>query len=1281
YNGNTLLGNATVTATNWIYTATIANATTYDFNVKETDSAGNTSAATSNFTITGDTVAPTGSQASSGATTPAYRAAVTNPYGITNVGSIARHAFVDIDGDGDLDLFIGNQDGNTQIFTNTAASGSTTPAYSAAVTNPYGITEVGDHSSPALTDFDGDGDLDLFIGNKDGNTLIFTNTAASGSTTPAYSAAVTNPYGITNVGNFSSPAFADIDSDGDLDLFIGNKDGNTLLFTNTAASGSTTPAYSAAVTNPYGITDVGNYSSPALADLDGDGDLDLFIGNYDGNTLLFTNTAASGATTPAYSAAVTNPFFITDVGYFASPTFADIDRDGDLDLFIGNNSGNTLLGNNSGNTLLFRNTATTTPLAPVVSTTTNGSYGIGSVVTITVGFSEAVFVTGIPQLQLETGSTGRYATYSSGSGINTLSFQYTVQAGDSSADLDQLSSSALTLNGGTIKDAAGNDAVLTLASPGATGSLAANAALVIDTTAPTGSLGSYATTLAYSAAVTNPYGITDVGYFASPTLADIDRDGDLDLFIGNRDGNTLLFTNTAASGATTPAYSAASPNPFGIGDVGSYASPTLADIDRDGDLDLFIGNSDGNTLLFTNTAALGATTPAYSAAITNPYGITDVGFLASPALADIDRDGDLDLFIGNFDGNTLLFRNTAATTPVAPVVSTTTNGSYGIGSVITITVGFSEAVFVTGIPQLQLETGSTDRYATYSSGSGTNILSFQYTVQAGDSSADLDQLSSSALTLNGGTIKDAAGNDAVLTLANPGATGSLAANAALVIDVSAPTAQDLPYTGSTGQISLARLTTTSGTFTGDVSLNPLVTAPSYANQNVNLSIGKTGLNFSLNLFPASTSKFAKLQFPLAPLLDGFTTTNKRLAYFVYDSPVVGAAPVATPFTYDPIKKAGARFYDLDGNGSADTADLQFVDGGYGDKDGVKNGVVVDPSTAGVVSLNAIFTATATATALTVGDPTDSTSPAALTVRATLTAKAASVNQIGYVALNADEKFDTLTYELVRDRGTILLANLESSDTPNVTGMKFQRDINLINGQKLVFFEVVDTTLESLLAKNTSLQGFGSSFRTLDLSKSTDTAATASKGGNTVALSLLNESAIAGLGDLISSQMADTPILDFTGLQGRTLEDSTVSLAREANYDTTIGFYRIQRADGAVLDPVTNTLITPGSAGYKAAALSSTNLFSGFGTLAVANGATRTETIAAFNEYGLLAPYATVAQTGDTFFSFRSANSDNLNHFRVLGSGVIGLEDLNGGGDQDFDDNIVSFNFKLKGTVA
>jgi len=109
-----------------------------------------------------------------------------------------------------------------------------------------------------------------------------------------------------------------------------------------------------------------------------------------------------------------------------------------------------------------------------------------------------------------------------------------------------------------------------------------------------------------------------------------------------------------------------------------------------------------------------------------------------------------------------------------------------VGSVISIQVSFSEAVTVTGMPQLTLETGTTDRTIDYVSGSGSNTLTFNYTVQAGDTSADLDYLSSGALGLNGGTIRDAAGNNATLTLPTPGALGSLGASEAIVIDTSGP---------------------------------------------------------------------------------------------------------------------------------------------------------------------------------------------------------------------------------------------------------------------------------------------------------------------------------------------------------------------------------------------------------------------------------------------------------------------------------------------------------------
>ena len=161
----------------------------------------------------------------------------------------------------------------------------------------------------------------------------------------------------------------------------------------------------------------------------------------------------------------------------------------------------------------------------------------------------------------------------------------------------------------------------------------------------------------------------------------------------------------------------------------------------------------------------------------------------------------------------------------------------------------------------------------------------------------------------------------------------------------------------------------------------------------------------------------------------------------------------------------------------DTVNLELVDGGYGDKDGVKNGIIVDPSTAGVVDLTPAFTASTTA--LTVADASDTTSPAAFNLSVSISSNASTVNQIGYVALNSNES-DTLTYDLIKNRGSILLSNVENSDTPNLSSMDLTADISLINTQKLVFFEVVDTTLESLLANNTNLDGFGSSFNILNL---------------------------------------------------------------------------------------------------------------------------------------------------------------------------------------------------------
>jgi len=149
------------------------------------------------------------------------------------------------------------------------------------------------------------------------------------------------------------------------------------------------------------------------------------------------------------------------------------------------------------------------------------------------------------------------------------------------------------------------------------------------------------------------------------------------------------------------------------------------------------------------------------------------------------------------DNNDIVINSNAAA--VTNVTSTTTDGTYGAGVTIPIILTFSKLVNVTGTPQLTLETSSTpNAMVNYSSGSGSATLTFNYTIAAGQNSLDLDYLSETALTLNGGTINDAGAVPAVLTLPEPGATGSLGANKAIIIDTAGPTITSVTSTTVNG---------------------------------------------------------------------------------------------------------------------------------------------------------------------------------------------------------------------------------------------------------------------------------------------------------------------------------------------------------------------------------------------------------------------------------------------------------------------------------------------------
>ncbi|MEM1326583.1 MAG: VCBS repeat-containing protein [Bacteroidota bacterium] len=152
-----------------------------------------------------------------------------------------------------------------------------------------------------------------------------------------------------------------------------------------------------------------------------------------------------------------------------------------------------------------------------------------------------------------------------------------------------------------------------------------------------------------------PFGLLDVGTDSAPTFVDIDGDGDLDAFIGIDFGTINYFQNVGDS--LNPSFTLnAAANPFSSVDVGSNASITLVDIDADEDFDAFIGESSGNIRYYENVGNIN--TPNFVLISSSfAFGISDIGSFAVPTFGDIDNDGDLDLFVGESNGNVNYFEN------------------------------------------------------------------------------------------------------------------------------------------------------------------------------------------------------------------------------------------------------------------------------------------------------------------------------------------------------------------------------------------------------------------------------------------------------------------------------------------------------------------------------------------------------------------------------------------------------------------------------------------------
>jgi len=472
--------------------------------------------------------------------------------------------FADIDADGDYDLFVGM--GNyIKFYRNDGDSNQPIMNF---ITDTYENIEIDQtvhFCAPKFVDIDGDLDLDLFIGLGSWYVFYFENI---GTLNNAEFKLVSENYFGKVEGAYIRVFFIDIDNDLDYDAFIGSSGYNLLFLKNI---GDSENAEFEIITENY--NDIDEYeSAPSLIDIDADSDFDLFVGNNIGQINFYRN---DGSPEEPEWTFVTETFATLDLGFMSSPSFFDNDNNGVLDLFISQDISQTAI--EWGESIwLFENTGS--PKEPIWELVT------------TCYDSISIFDMSGPEF----------------------------------CDIDDDKDKDMFFG-----DYYGrvwfyrND----------------------------GDSSGIVWTLVDSEFVYPDWEHGNV--FSDPAFVDIDNDGDYDLFVQYRDGIVGNYiTNTFYRNTGTPeAYNFE----FEYVGYGFFGSPSFYDNDNDGDYDYFSGWYYDNSLLYFEN--IGTPEEHNFQFVTEFYDSLVIGSWGTTKFVDIDNDGDMDLFSGSRSGGLYFYRN------------------------------------------------------------------------------------------------------------------------------------------------------------------------------------------------------------------------------------------------------------------------------------------------------------------------------------------------------------------------------------------------------------------------------------------------------------------------------------------------------------------------------------------------------------------------------------------------------------------------------------------------
>jgi len=562
-----------------------------------------------------------------------------------------RPQLVDIDGDGDDDLFIQEVTDRIQFYERVRPDERIRPTELGAVvdsaqyvwrTDRYRDLSVGEWFR--FADLDGDGDADLLAEQPYSYIRLYENTGTGG--VPEFTLSTDTLRAPDGSAIFSDrqniPTVADVDCDDRLDLFLGRLDGTVDRYEATSTSEpGTMPTFELVeerfedieIVNQIGTLHGAN--TLAFADPDQDGDLDLFWGDYFEPGLLLIENRGDRCSTPDLRTTPrvfppSNP--LSTSGYNA-PALGDPGMDGDLDVLVGVLGGaydaTTTLVNNL---YFYENEGESYRLT---SRQYVGGIDVGNESTLAVGDVDGdgdLDVLLANKIEPSTGRSSRVRLLENVGSRDAPRFRlrpsfafpeayrYAPALGDLTGDgrPDLLLG---TWQGGLLY--AQND----------NGAFAPDSAPMVE---------------------------IPRGNNAVPTLGDLDGDGDLDLLVGEGAGTVNWFENVGTP--SQPRFSLVTEELEGVR-VPARSAPHLADLDDDGRLDLLVGSERHGIHVFRNVGT--SADPAFAAdsALAPEERLTpsgrlavDAPRLAVPVLVDLDGNGARDLLSGGGGGGLLFWR-------------------------------------------------------------------------------------------------------------------------------------------------------------------------------------------------------------------------------------------------------------------------------------------------------------------------------------------------------------------------------------------------------------------------------------------------------------------------------------------------------------------------------------------------------------------------------------------------------------------------------------------------